>query len=126
MNDMKGNVYQGGLMNEKGKEVTTLFYKERGGLSVGVGYSTWPFAKLEIFDDKLILTTFIFFGKIELRKSEVISVEKSEGLLGSGVKINHNNSEVDPFIVFQSLAIDVLLSKLENAGYPVKRPEKSS
>jgi hypothetical protein len=118
-------------MNEQDKEATTLFHQERGGLNsgfgpgFGCGYSTWPFAKLEIFEDKLVLTTFIFFEKIEFKKSEIISIEKFKGLLYTGIIINHNNLEVFPDVIFKSFDTDRLLSKLENAGYPVKKTEKS-
>jgi hypothetical protein len=114
-------------MNEENKEKSTLIYKERGGLQgIGIGYATWPFAKLEIFNDKLVLTTFIFFGKIEFKKSQIVSIEKFKGLLYTGITINHNNLEVFPDIIFKSFDTDRLLSKLENAGYPVKKPEKNS
>jgi len=100
-----------------------LLHKELGGLHVGKSEffrsrMTWPFAKIEIYHDKIVIN-YLFFFNIEIMKHHIDSIEKYVRL-NTGVMIKHHNQEKSPFIVFYSLLPDELFKKLKEAGYPVK------
>ncbi len=114
-------------MKEENKKNLALF-EETGGIRFGESYwfsanYTFPFAKIRIFKEKIILT-WGESSKIEFRKDEIQYLEKYKGILGGilgkGVRICHKKSRTWKFIIFWSFSVDNLLSKLKNAGYELK------
>lgn len=107
-----------------------LLYKHKGGLSMGISPDSiiaselpFPLAKIEIYKDKIIIK--YPFGKIELNKEDITSLEPYEDkrgfLIGStiGIKINHKNTKAPRFIFFCNGDYKII-DKLKKFGYKTK------
>ncbi len=112
----------------KNKKTTKSLYEESGGIRFGDSYwfasnYTWPFAKIVVFKDKLVI---VFNAgawnpkKIEFKKKEIKYVELRRGIFSKGVRIHHNKSRTFPFILFWSFDVNNLMSHIKNAGYEIK------
>ena len=103
-----------------------LWHSERGGMRKGKNYLlsmnfSWPFAKIEVYREMIVLK--YFFGRLQLEKHEIDSIEEFKIGIARGIKINHNRENLSPFIVFFSFSIDNLFVKLEETGYKIKISE---
>ena len=106
---------------------TPLLYREIGGIRKGKCYAlsfhaTWPFAEIEIYQDKIVLKCLFFF-KTELKVNEIDFVEPvfhQLKIMGGGVKINHHNKKTSPYIVFWSFSMKKLLNKFKEVNIKVK------
>jgi hypothetical protein len=104
------------------KEENKASYKERGGLRIGSSYwfssnYTWPFAKISASKEKLILTCLL--NSIELKRDEVLYIERYKGFFSQGIRIYHKKIK-HPFIIFWSLSVNNLINKLKDKGYKIK------
>src|SRR3989344_3282117 len=102
-----------------------LSFKTRGGIRLGKSYwnssnTTWPFAKIEIFKEKLIINSI--FHKIDFNKREITYIEEYQGLLdscGRGIRIHHKKVGIYPFIIFWHSSPEKILNILKNLGYKI-------
>ena len=81
----------------------TLLYSERGGGNIGFGtHGTWPFAKLEIYEDKIIF--WLLFYKVVIPPQSVEHVERIGGIpiIADGVYLKLNGTELPSSIAFFS------------------------
>ena len=86
-----------------------LIYKERGGgwMTIGFGWwltyqATWPFAKIEIYSDKVVFS--LPFQTLELLPREIRSVSRIFifPFLIDGVKVSYKTMNESSFFVFWS------------------------
>ncbi|MFZ6770384.1 hypothetical protein ACO0LM_25290 [Undibacterium sp. Di26W] len=88
-----------------------------GGASVGWINASWPFAKLNISRQKIVLTTF---GKYEFSPDQVVSFEPY-GMIPvfmSGIRINHNRLDYPGAIIFWYLGRrDKVLGSFAQCGF---------
>ena len=106
--------------------MSKILYEEIGGLRKGqnfwlAGNTTWPFAKIEIYEDKIIIT-HLFSRKLEFQKHEINYIEKYRGFLpfSKGIRIDHNKAGMSPFILFWSFSVNRLISKITERGIIIK------
>ena len=103
-----------------------LLYSEVGGLKEGLSYwwainQTYPFAKIKIFNEKIIIDSKL--SKREYSRSKIECIEKYQGILGilgRGIRIRHKIKKAPPFIIFWSFKVDNLIKELKKAGYKMK------
>src|SRR5476651_1958764 len=94
-------------------------FKFRGGLTIGdnaiAAYNvTWPFALMEIEDQRIVLRQF---KKIYIFEREAIVVKAHRGLFSNGIKINHGNADVGPFVVFWTFQLKSVINCLNACNY---------
>ena len=109
-------------MNNK-NYMTKKIYEEKGGIRFGDSFwlssnYSWPFANIEIFKDKIILSWG--YSKIVYNKKDIRYIEKYRGLFSKGIRIKYNKKKNWKFIIFWSPSVDNLLSKLKKGGYKIK------
>src|SRR3989344_5161004 len=100
-------------------------YREIGGIRIGDSYwissnATWPFAKLKVNRENLIINSP--FSELKFKRANVKFIEKYQGplwFLGKGIKINHNKLRTSKFIIFWSYNVDNLIQKLKFLGYKI-------
>ena len=105
--------------------IIKFIYTERGGIRYGlesisdqINY-TFPFAKLILYDNYLIIR-YPFKKEVSFIKNNVVSFEAYKKSISSGIKINHNISDLDPLWVFWSRNPQKLLNILRDKGWSVK------
>jgi len=105
-------------------------YEETGGIRVGHSYwfssnYTWPFAKLRIYKDKVIID--YRFSKLFFNRKEIIGLEKYKSLFSflgaAGIRIQHKKSKSPKFIIFWSLSPDNTLNEFKKRGYKIIKNE---
>jgi hypothetical protein len=102
-------------------------YRERGGLRWGQSFwnaanASWPFASLRIAPGliEIDLNAWPFFSNQFLFTSpEVTRLQRVNGLISSGVQIEHLQSTYPPFILFWSFDCQAVLREAKAAGFPV-------
>lgn len=90
--------------------------EETGGANIGFGRATWPFAKLLVNKNELRLNASII-GNVYFRPSDIISIEPSSLLSGSGIKINHRVNEYSAKVIFLSSGSRDLIKRIEDSGF---------
>ncbi|MFZ6718574.1 hypothetical protein [Undibacterium sp. Ji49W] len=88
-----------------------------GGSRIGWVNASWPFAKLNISRQKVVLTTF---GKYEFSSDQVVSFEPYGVIpvIASGIRINHNRPDYPDTIIFWCLGRrDTVLNSFAQCGF---------
>ncbi|MBC3917610.1 hypothetical protein H8L32_09015 [Undibacterium sp. CY18W] len=88
-----------------------------GGARIGWINASWPFAKLNVSREKIVLTTL---GKYEFSPDQVVSFEP-HGLIpviASGIRINHNRPDYPGTIIFWYPGLrNTVLSSFAQCGF---------
>ena len=101
-------------------------YRQRGGLRWGDGLLldcvnvTYPFAKIEVFPDKIVFKVNvlrIYKKEIILEKSDIVKIELKRYVLNKGLLFSHTNMNADKILVFWSFSPKKLLDHLIEMGY---------
>lgn len=75
---------------------------------------TWPFGKIEIFEDRLVFDlTFV-----TIRKADIVSIRRI-GWIPFGVKFDHCISGNRGYVVFLTFRTERVFRALQNADWPV-------
>ncbi len=90
--------------------------EETGGAKIGLGHTTWPFAKLTVNRNVLQLNASII-GNLYFRPSDIISIEPSSFLSGGGIKINHRVEKYSSKVIFFTLGGSDLINRIESTGF---------
>jgi hypothetical protein len=74
--------------------------KKIGGIRAGMMNATWPFARLQVKDKKLIINSFL--GTYKFNRNEILDISDYFliPLIGQGVKIIHTKKEYPSQIIF--------------------------
>ena len=91
----------------------------RGGLHAGASYynainATWPFAKLRIEKESIVISSPI--GNPKFARAQITKLSKYSGFFSKGLKIDHSANQ-PPFIVFWSFDLLAVKRCLEENGY---------
>jgi len=90
--------------------------EETGGAKIGLTHATWPFAKLTVNKNVLQLNASVI-GNLYFRPSDIISIEPSSFLSGSGIKINHKVEKYSSKVIFLTSGGSDLISRIESTGF---------
>jgi hypothetical protein len=95
---------------------------EIGGFTVGRNFllalnGTWPFGRLEIHHDRLILNTL--FRRYTFPRDSIVSLSIFSGFFSRGIRVEHSVPTYPRFIVFWSFHISRLRQRLSEAGFVV-------
>jgi hypothetical protein len=105
-------------------KMTTLL-SLTGGVRIGKGYwlayyRTWPFVRLHVCPDRLVLTGIA--RGYEFPLSSITRLSRYRPFFCHGLRIEHVVSEYPPFVVFWTPDVDRLLEVLRENGFPVVTP----
>jgi hypothetical protein len=94
----------------------------RGGARIGLINATWPFASLQIAQEKMILRVFIL-GTYVFKPEDVVAVEPY-GIIpiaGKGVRIRHRVPNYPEKIIFWRLCINPqpIVDRIRQFGFGV-------
>jgi len=113
-------------VDEKDDARQTAEYVETGGLQWGstswVYNITWPFARIEIWRERVYLTAKLWKivdVKFDLKKSDVQAVRKRRGLFSVGVEFKHKKDEYPSLLLFWTSNPDTLIEALHRLDYSV-------
>jgi len=87
-------------------------YTQRGGARRGSTNYTWPFERLLVFEDELILS------ETKIIKENIDKLSKHNGLFTSGLRIDRKSN--NELLIFWTLNFRALKNALEKAGYTVQ------
>jgi hypothetical protein len=93
--------------------------KETGGARIGMANASWPFAKLTVNKNTLILNAGLI-GKLVFSPANIISIEPYNGtaLFSSGIKINHNVNGYNPKVIFCTFDNpSALINRIAQTGF---------
>jgi len=90
--------------------------EETGGAKIGLAHATWPFAKLTVNKNVLQLNASII-GNLYFRPSDIISIEPSSFLSGSGIKINHRVEKYSSKVIFLTMGGADLINRIASTGF---------
>ena len=99
-----------------------------GGARMGSFNATWPFTKLIVSADNLVLSV-VFLGKYDFRPHDVICLERYRfiPLFQSGLRIVHSRSDYPPLVVFWTMGSQKkLLERIRNIGFSPSAPASST
>lgn len=101
-------------------------YTKRGGIRIGQSFwraanFTIPFVELKLGGGAVCIK--YLFREITIPLGNVKSVRKKWGLFSPGVQIIHDVEGLEPFILFWSFSVGLVLEKFREYGYPVSLPE---
>ena len=88
-----------------------------GGLRVDLFNASWPFAKLTVTEEVILLQ--VFSKKYEIEKSAIDILKKHKGVFSTGLKIEHHKSEIPAQPIFWTFNFARLKQGLEQMGYKV-------
>jgi hypothetical protein len=101
-------------------------YIETGGLQWGstswVYNMSWPFARIEIWRERVYLTAKLWKivdVKFDLEKSDVQAVRKRRGLFSIGVVFEHKKDGYPSLLLFWTSNPDTLIEELQRLDYCV-------
>ncbi len=120
-----------------------------GGARIGMLNATWPFAKLSVSKDKLVLNASMI-GSYIFKPDDIISIEPYTQIpfLGQGIKINHKVSQYKSKVIFwtmnnpkelirqikltgfldnhsnssHTMDSEFIVERQKQGGFPIKRP----
>ena len=107
-----------------------LLYSERIDLRKGESYwlgtfVSWPFAKIEVFQDMIVLSAPM--SKTVFKKEEIKWIEEYgyplPGIFFKGLKIVHTKKGEKPYVALFSKDRPRLIKELKKAGYTLKVEE---
>jgi hypothetical protein len=107
-------------------EESKLIYKVRGTGRIGTSMvhswrATWPFAKLEFYNDRIVLG--VWPKKAILKFEEIDNVELLRTIFmvgGAGIQIRHHSDDEPRFLVFWPRKCEEILSLFREKGVSVK------
>lgn len=92
----------------------------RGGARIGIRNFTWPFARLTLSDDCVVLKV-MFLGTYSFSPDQVIQVDSfgSIPFIGKGVRIHHRHTGYPEKIVFRRLTANPidLVEMIRSRGF---------
>jgi hypothetical protein len=113
-------------VDEKDDARQTAEYVETGGLQWGstswVNNMSWPFARIEIWRERVYLTAKLWKivdVKFDLEKSDVQAVRKRRGLFSIGVVFEHKKDGYPSLLLFWTSNPDTLIEELQRLDYRV-------
>lgn len=80
-------------------------------------HGTWPFGRLRVYDDRLVLEAF--FRTYEFPREAIASLSVAVGPLAVGINIEHSVEACPEIVVFWSFDLAELREQLEAADYRV-------
>jgi hypothetical protein len=86
-------------------------YTQIGGARLGWTNVTWPFVKLEVYDDRICL-----FGS-PILKSDIDKLTKHNGFFSTGLRIWRKNN--DETLIFWTFDFSGLTKALLDSGYTI-------
>lgn len=111
----------GGGLGDLGKNLPVKMeasFVQTGGVRIGEGLlafnASWPFAKLEVGDENLTLTCL--WKKWTFAKRSIRRLSEHQGIVSSGLRIEHDVADYSTFFVFWSCGIAKLKCELEKRG----------
>jgi hypothetical protein len=120
------NAWEGPLVREGIEAGPTAEYVEKGGLQWGstawVWNMSWPFARIEIWRDRVYLTARLWKFvdvKFDLEKSDVQAVRKRRGVFSDGVVFEHKKAVYPSILLFWTSNLDTLIEELQRLDYPI-------
>jgi hypothetical protein len=87
-------------------------FTQHGGARRGFVNYTWPFERLSVYEDKLILS------ETEILKENIEKLSWYNGLFTAGLKIERNSNK--EILIFWTFNFKGLKNALEKAGYKVQ------
>ena len=91
-------------------------FRQTGGIRVGSYFNaTWPFARIEITEEKILIS--VFKKSYEFDKNEQFTLTKHQGLFSKGLLIK--TSDISDNIIFWSFDLNNLVNNLESRGYTI-------
>lgn len=97
----------------------------RGGSRIGWANASWPFAKLSLATDQLVISGL---GNVKFTPSQVVSFERcgSIPLLAGGIRINHNRADCPETVIFWCMGnCEKVMSAIAQSGFqPIGQPSR--
>ena len=98
-------------------------YGQTGGCWVGpnswlANRWTWPFAGIYIYRDELVLS--MSFRRYSFRREDVVRICRCSMGFTAGLRIEHTDSSVPPFLVFMPIDVDECEEALEANAFPIE------
>jgi hypothetical protein len=95
-------------------------FTKTGGARIDFANATWPFAKISIVENELILKV-IWLGTYTFTPEQIYSIEQYTMIpfLGWGIRIQHNVANYPEKIIFWCLGGNPsnVLDRIRNAGF---------
>ena len=94
-------------------------FSQRGGARLDTFNATWPFAKLSVRDDALVLD--VLFTRYEFPRRNIEALRPYRGIGGLGLMVEHTlvDLAIPWHVVFWTFSFAALRAALEHAGYTV-------
>ena len=110
------------IYESRKKNMDKMFFSQRGGVRLDYANSTWPYAKIAVSSESIILHEFcyIFWKKHVFNRNEIFSLKKYHGFFSQGLQIKHQKKECPQHVVFWTFNFKSLKMALEKNGYPVE------
>jgi hypothetical protein len=89
-----------------------LIFTQRGGARRGGANYTWPFERLSVYEDELILS------ETKISKENIEKLSKHNGIFSSGLRIDRKSN--NELLIFWTFNFRALKNALEKAGYTVQ------
>ena len=88
-----------------------------GGLRADLFNASWPFAKLTVTKEKILLK--VISKEYEIEKSKIDTLKKYKGIFSVGLEIGHHESQIPARLIFWTFNFARLKQGLEQMGYKV-------
>lgn len=82
------------------EKVENLIYRETCGAKVNNLNLTWPFVRLAIYNDFIMIS---YFKKILLNINDIIEIKKVRNIISEGLQLIHNSKDLPKSITIWSL-----------------------
>jgi len=89
-----------------------------GGLRADLFNASWPFAKLTVTKEKILLK--VFSKKYKIEKSKIDTLKKHKGIISIGLEIGHHESQIPARLIFWTFSFPKLKLVMEQMGYKVE------
>ena len=98
-------------------------FSQKGGVRLDVFNLTWPFAKIIVNSESIIIQAF--WKKYLLKKNEISNLRKYSGIFSKGLLIEHKRKDYPHHMVFWTLNLQRLKNAIEDLGYSIGESVKS-
>ena len=100
-------------------------YEQRGGVWIGHSFgesfkASWPFGKLEIYTDKIILSVLGKKEEILLQDISIIKKRLYVPMFVWGIQIKRKNSEGRSFLFFWSFTVGNIIKTVQKLGISIE------
>jgi len=92
------------------------FHTQSGGLIIGGIRITFPFAKISV-NKEILIINYLFWKKIEFTLDDISNLEASHGLFDKGIIIHHKIKYYEKDIIFRCSNPDKLIEEIKNTGF---------